>query len=197
MIGRLVPIGRPATSDAESRTETLVVGSLAAPASTRLTVRTTSTSIALRPWPSAPGAESHPSWVALARLESRVRRRVRAPLFAASRLGSRCDRVYMSNVASTPALPAARQRDLGGRRPMRPRSGVDGPPCRLRLSFFSRRLAHVRRGPAASATSHGVGVSGAPPEVRGQANAWPLPDHDYNNPATPAHRRSGRPPCPH
>ena len=26
-----------------------------------------------------------------------------------------------------------------------------------------------------------TGQSGTPPEVRGQANAWPLPDHDYSN----------------
>ena len=35
--------------------------------------------------------------------------------------------------------------------------------------------------PVASAATPGITVPGAPPEVRGQGNAWPLPDHDYNN----------------
>ena len=34
---------------------------------------------------------------------------------------------------------------------------------------------------AASTASPAASTSGAPPEVRGQGNAWPLPDHDYNN----------------
>ena len=34
---------------------------------------------------------------------------------------------------------------------------------------------------AAAARPHGAVQSGPPPEVRGQANAWPLPDHDYLN----------------
>jgi outer membrane protein assembly factor BamB len=36
--------------------------------------------------------------------------------------------------------------------------------------------------PAGPALSAGAAAgSGTPPEVRGQANAWPLPDHDYRN----------------
>ena len=36
--------------------------------------------------------------------------------------------------------------------------------------------------PASAAVAGAAGVgAGAPPEVRGQANAWPLPDHDYRN----------------
>jgi outer membrane protein assembly factor BamB len=37
-------------------------------------------------------------------------------------------------------------------------------------------------GPALTAGAAArAATSGAPPEVRGQANAWPLPDHDYGN----------------
>src|SRR5271156_3762372 len=37
-------------------------------------------------------------------------------------------------------------------------------------------------GASASARLLGAATrSGTPPEVRGQANAWPLPDHDYSN----------------
>ena len=42
-------------------------------------------------------------------------------------------------------------------------SGVSGPPT------------------AAGRPRAVTTLSGVPPEVRGEANAWPLPDHDYLN----------------
>ena len=70
-----------------------------------------------------------------------------------------------------------------GRGPMRPRSGRR--PCATWFELVVCTVV-VMTGVSgwnslAGATSHGVTMSGTPPEVRGQANAWPLPDHDYLN----------------
>ena len=74
-----------------------------------------------------------------------------------------------------------RQLDLGEEGPTRPRSRRRRPTKWCALAVLAVMVSVSWAKPMASAASPGASVSGAPPEVRGQGNAWPLPDHDYNN----------------